>query len=233
MNRYKYSPENAKIYSRLGVKDTTYEIGFSEIEELIKVENDKTFLDFRCGAGRSSLFLKALGIKRVIGVDHDKNMINQALKLKSEDLDFLLIRERILLRNNSVDGALSTAVFIEIRTLKEMEKACQEIYRVLKPNSKFILMSTNLAAFRSNFRSFQYQGYKDLKSGDLVECIIKGKNSFKIEDTYWEEKDYVNVLREAGFKDIHTKFPKGNLEKYRDTDEKKIAPFIIFKCKKV
>jgi len=78
-NRYSYTAGNAKLYGSLGIEGTTYQIGFDAVGELLGPIQGRTYLDFGCGAGRSTAFLKALGAGHVYGVDHHQNMIGQAL----------------------------------------------------------------------------------------------------------------------------------------------------------
>jgi len=70
--RYSYTLDGAKIYGTLGIEGTTYEIGYDCVRRSLGDGiSGKTFLDFGCGAGRSTVFLKALGAEHVYGVDHD------------------------------------------------------------------------------------------------------------------------------------------------------------------
>ena len=66
-----------------GMEGTTYEIGYDRVRKLLgDGVTGRIFLDFGCGAGRSTAFLRALGARRVHGVDHDQNMIYLALAIK-------------------------------------------------------------------------------------------------------------------------------------------------------
>jgi|GEM_PF-5470395 len=60
-DRHEYTAASAKLYGSIGIEGTTYEIGFDAVRELLGDIRDKTFLDFGCGAGRSTAFLMALG----------------------------------------------------------------------------------------------------------------------------------------------------------------------------
>src|SRR2546423_497628 len=104
---YEYNPEYAAIYSALGIENTTYEIGFKEMQELLGDIRGKAFLDVGCGAGRSSIFLKMLGAKKVHGVDHDNNMIAIAKTIIDPQLEFIIIDGVIPLSDQSMDGAIS------------------------------------------------------------------------------------------------------------------------------
>ena len=124
---YSYTAGNARLYRSLGIEGTTYQIGFDAVRELLGPVESKVLLDFGCGAGRSAAFLTALGAGHVYGVDHDQNMIDEAESQGLPRVTFLYADGTIPLPDASVDGAVSLNVFMEIRTLGEMRRACDEI----------------------------------------------------------------------------------------------------------
>lgn len=72
----------SKEYSKLGIIDTFY-LGFRDIPFFVeKYVKGKLALDFGCGSGRSTKFLKELGFD-TIGVDVNSNMVNQAKQIDS------------------------------------------------------------------------------------------------------------------------------------------------------
>ena len=74
---HKYS----ELYSNLEIRDTVY-LAYRDLPYLLnKHTNGKKALDFGCGAGRSTRFLKELGYK-VEGVDTSIEMILQARKIE-------------------------------------------------------------------------------------------------------------------------------------------------------
>jgi ubiquinone/menaquinone biosynthesis C-methylase UbiE len=224
-----YSPENAHTYSQLGVIGTTYEISFNELSKMLGNLQGKTILDFGTGTGRSARLLKTLGAEKVIGVDHDENMIAQAKANHDEMLEFHLLADNTIpLPDESVDVAVSAHVFVEMRDLDEMQQVAKEVSRVLKPNSPFIVVSTNPASIGYEYKSYMYRKKDGLKSGDPITCVIKGETPFEIDDIYWTEEDYRQVLEFAGFMKIQTTFPRGEGENW--LDEIKVAPDIILKC---
>ena len=115
-----------------------------------------TFLDFGSSVGRSARFLKELGAQRVYAVDHDQNMIDQAISQQLDSVTFLLVDGSIPLSDASIDGAISMNVFIENRTLGAMMCACAEIARTLRPDAPFILESASPMTFGHTFRNFSY-----------------------------------------------------------------------------
>ena len=230
--QYRYSADGAKIYGTLGVKGTTYEIGYDCVREsLSNGIAGKVFLDFGCGAGRSTFFLKALGAEHVYGVDHDRSMLDIALASKPDGVEFFLISDAIPLQDEAVDGAISLTVFVEIRTIAEMNKVCREVARVLRHGSPFIVMSVSPVAFGHTFRSFGYPTAEPLRSGDITTAIVTAPGGqFPIDDTYWTEEDYQSALVQAGFAVAAVDYPRPHDPAAWSTDEATVPPFIVIKA---
>ena len=232
-NRYSYTAGNAKLYGSLGIGGTTYQIGFDAVGDLVGPIQERTFLDFGCGARRSTAFLKALGVGHVYGVDHDQNMIGQALSRELDGVSFLHADGPIPLPDASVDGAVSLNVFIEIRTPGEMRSACAEIARTLRPGSPFILESTSPMAFGHTFRSYSYPFTGPLRSGDTTACIVTSPDGqVLIEDTYWTEDDYTDALEHAGLTVTAIAYPRPRDPSAWSTDEGSVPPCILIKAVK-
>jgi len=231
--RYSYTHGNAELYGSLGIAGTTYQIGFDAVAELLGDITGKTFLDFGCGAGRSARFLKALGARHVYGVDHDQDMIGQALSQDLHGVTFLLIDGPIPLPDASVDGAVSMNVFIEIRTPAAMRRTCAEIARTLRPDAPFVLESSNPLAFGHTFRSYSYPHPGPLQSGDTTPCIVTTPGGqFVIQDTYWTEDDYVNAIEQAGLTVTTIGYPRPRDPAAWSTDEASIPPGIVIEARK-
>jgi SAM-dependent methyltransferase len=165
--RYSYTNGNAQLYGSLGIDGTTYQIGFDAVAGLLGDSRGKIFLDFGCGAGRSARFLKELGAQHVYAVDHDQNMIDQALSQALDGVTFVHIDGSIPLSNASIDGAVSMNAFIEIRRIETMTRICAEIARTLRPGALFVLQSASPGAFGHTFRNISYPHFRSAKSGQV------------------------------------------------------------------
>jgi SAM-dependent methyltransferase len=231
--RYRYTGVNAEAYGSFGIVGTTYQIGFDAVAELLGDISGKTFLDFGCGAGRSAGFLKRLGARQVYAVDHDQNMIDQALARELDGVTFLYADSGIPLPDASVDGAVSMSVFIEMRTLDVMARACTEIARTMRPGGAFVLESSSPEAFGHTFRSFSYPYAGRLRSGDTTACIVTAPGGhFTIEDTYWTERDYVDAVERAGLTVTTIAYPRPRDPSAWSTDEASVPPCIVIEARK-
>lgn len=227
---YQYSANNAATYSTLGIKGTTYEPGFNEAINIFGDLSGKIALDFGCGAGRTAQLLLSMGAAKVVGVDHNQSMIDQANKLSNPKFEFLKIDTTIPFPENTFDAVMAAHVFVEVSSLTEMKRISSETYRVLKSDGVFVIITNNSQAIGRNYISFGYPTNTNLKSGDTMPCTIKkGKDSFVIEDYLWTEEDYRNVLEQEGFI-VSMTFPTMNGEGW--LDETNVAPHVVIKAVK-
>jgi SAM-dependent methyltransferase len=226
--RFSYTSGGAELYASLEIEGTTYEIGFEAVRQVVGDIQDRVFLDFGCGTGRSAAFLRSLGAGLVYGVDRDQDMISKALARGLDGVVFKRIDELIPLPDESVDGAVSLNVFIEIRTLAEMGRACSEVARTLRPGSPFIVQSTSPLAFGHTFRSYSYPVCGELRSGQVTPCIITTPaGELVIGDTYWTEDDYASALRQAGLTITAIDYPMPRDPSAWSTDEALLSPCIV------
>jgi hypothetical protein len=72
------NPKEAKKYSLSGVSNTYY-LGFRDVPALIeKYVQGKRAVDYVCGSGRSTRFIRDLGFE-TIDIDVSKEMLKQAV----------------------------------------------------------------------------------------------------------------------------------------------------------
>jgi len=110
-----------------------------EVKEFLKDKKGK-ILDLGCGTGRN--FVKINGT--IYGVDFSKEMIKYAkinAKKKGINAKFLVSSlEKLDLENNFFDSAIYIASLHCIVSKKERKNSLKELFRVLKPNSKALIL---------------------------------------------------------------------------------------------
>jgi SAM-dependent methyltransferase len=105
----------------------------------------KVVLDFGCGyGGRTVAYAERYGAQEVLGVEVFSNMVERcrqfALRLNSHQCRFLLSsQESIPLPDNSIDVVVSYDVFEHV---EDPHQSTNEIYRVLKPGGKMLVVFT-------------------------------------------------------------------------------------------
>jgi hypothetical protein len=145
----------------------------------------------------------------------------------------VLIDATIPLPDASVDGAVSLNVFIEIRTLGAMTRACAEIARILRPGASFALESSSPMAFGHTFRSYSYPHAGPSRSGETTPCIVTTPGGqVVIEDTYWTEDDYVDAIEQAGLTVTTIGYPRPRDPAAWSTDEASVPPCIVIQARK-
>lgn len=183
---------------------------FREIPKLIKKHVfGAVTLDYGCGAGKSTLYLKSLGLK-VDGVDINETMLNHATAADPEG-DYKLIKSaRTPVEDEHYDLVFSSWVFMEISSKQQMLEIAREITRVLKPNGTFITVLRNKDAYNNKWFSIdtQFEENKNLESGSVVKIRFK-ENNLSIYDYFWTDEDYREVMSMAGLSIIQTVNPLG------------------------
>jgi SAM-dependent methyltransferase len=232
-SRGQYTPRDAQVYSALGIRSTTYEIGFTALAAEVGDLADRTVLDFGCGAGRSSAFLVRLGAPRVFAVDHSAEMLAELAGRDIPGVTGVLSGDSIPLPAASVDLAVSANAFIEIHRQTTMIATCREIQRVLRPGGRFVVLTAGPDAFGCRFRNFSYPSAQTPGADGTVTCVIHSpRGDIEIRDTLWAESDYCDALSEAGFRVLRSCSPRGARADYPDTDEPVTAPFLLLVAEK-
>jgi len=109
----------------------------------LKTDKPKIILDIATGTG--DLAINALKLKpnKVIGIDISEGMLEIGRKkIKSKNLEgkielLLGDSEKIDFNDNYFNAAI---VAFGVRNFEDLQKGLSEIYRVLKPNSKFVVL---------------------------------------------------------------------------------------------
>ncbi len=228
---YTYTSEAAQAYKGVSYQGS-FSFAFNDAKRMLGNLSGKTALDFGSGAGRSVRFLRSLGAHKVIGVDHNQTMLDEARKDQPENTEFHLISDnRIPFDENFFDLAFCSFVFMEMDDLEKISQAMIEINRVLKPQTAFILIVTNPTVYGHDFVSFDMRDNpEELKSGDPTKVLIKADPPFEITDHFWTLDDYTNALEKAGFEIKEVTYPQPE-ETTGWLDEAVIAPHMVINCK--
>jgi SAM-dependent methyltransferase len=192
-----YTASQAASYSAIELAGSTYQISLAPAISALGALDRKTVLDFGSGTGRTAMALRTQGAARVCAVDKSRTMLRAA----SRDLHVLYVqaREQLPLRDQSMDAALCANVLCEFSDFADIQHACREIARVLVPDAPFVVVVPHPDSYGADFLSYRYLATGELRSGDPVECLIKGADSFLVQDYYWSTADYVDALACSGF----------------------------------
>ena len=227
--------KHAGEYAGLGIEGTHY-LAFRDIPELIREYGGsaRDALDYGCGAGRSTRFLKRLGLETV-GVDVSPDMLEQARSQDNSGEYRLITGGKLPFEEASFDIVFSSFVFLEVARLQEVEAILTEMKRVLRKNGIIVFVTSSLEAPTGSWVSYSYafpENTKLLHSGDTVKLLIKGTNVI-LYDYYWTEEDYQRVTEGAGLTMVRLHKPLGSQHDSIDwLDETEKPPYAVYVLRK-
>lgn len=201
-------------------------------------EDRKRALDFGCGTGRSTRFLKSLGFD-VIDIDISASMIAKAREF---DLggNYNLVPDsesRLQSLDLKVDLVLSAYTFDNIPTRVKKIALFRGLGRILSQEGCLINLVSSPEVYRREWASFSTKDFPEnrhARSGDRVKIIITGVgNNRPVDDIVWEDSDYRQVYEEAGLELVEVHCPLGlKNEPYPWFNETEIAPWVIYLLRK-
>lgn len=223
----------ASLYAQFQIMGTSY-LAFRDIPQLIKkYANGNKTLDYGCGAGRSTRFLKSLDLD-VAGVDTSVAMIEQAQTI-DKVISYNVIESAIIPnRNNTYDLVFSSFVLFEISTKNELMNVFNEIFRVLKKGGTFIAITGSENMYSHPWLSLgvECEKNKNIVSGARVKIQLKEIN-LELYDYFWTDKDYKKIINKSGFSLLEKINPLGkDNDGYSWVSETKISPYVIYILKK-
>lgn len=205
-------------------------LAFRDIPGLIeKHANGTKALDYGCGAGRSTRFLKRQGLEAT-GVDISDAMLAEARTNDPEGAYHRIEDGHLPFEDNTYDVAFSSFVFFEMSSVEQMTQAATEIRRVLRPGGCFVLLigSEHLYDHEWTTVKVDFPENKNRRPGSRVKVFLTDVE-LELWDYYWTDADYRQVLTGAGFSDIGLHQPLGTPDDGIDwITEDKIPPFSIY-----
>ena len=191
-------------------------------------------LDFGCGTGASTRFLKEIGFAPD-GVDVFESMLVQARKEDQEGDYRLIDNGKIPKPDCEYDLVFSAFVMCEMTSMHEMQKAFDEIYRVLKTGGYFIFLTCSEQFYKHEweYATTDYPQNANPGSGDPVKVKLK-RIDLEITDYFWKDKDYKAASDKSGFsfdKKIYALAEDENSD-YAWVSERNHAPHVAYILKK-
>lgn len=223
----------AAAYAQLEFANTYY-LAYRDLPEIIRrhVAGERA-VDFGCGTGRSTRFLRRLGFN-VAGVDIAAEMIAKARELDAGG-DYRLVKDDDLsgLQSGSYDLVLSVFTFDNIPGPDTKMRLFRDLTALLKPSGKLVSVVSAPEIYLHEWASFSTKDYPEnrhARSGDVVRIITTDfPDRRPAEDILWTDESYREVYASAGLKLVAMCEPlaKGD-EPYNWISETKIAPWVIY-----
>jgi ubiquinone/menaquinone biosynthesis C-methylase UbiE len=228
----------AESYAKLEFPNT-YFLAYRDLPYIITnhVSGNKA-IDFGCGTGRSTRFLKQLGFE-VIGIDISQDMLTIAKQLDvSGDYQIVTNGNYSHLGLKKYDLVQSIFTFDNIPGWDNRTRILRGLRDLLKPEGKIICLDSTPELYTNEWASFSTKDFPEnwtAKTGDIVRDIMMDVDDRRpVEDIFWTVEDYHKLFEKAGLKVDATYKPLGKKdEPYNWISEIETAPWMIFVLSKL
>jgi SAM-dependent methyltransferase len=226
-------PDRASSYAKLEFPGT-YHLAFRDLPEIIgRRARGKRALDFGCGAGRSTRFLRHLGFD-VVGVDISLDMILKAREIDPAG-DYRMISEGDLgqFEERSLDLVLSAFTFDNIPTEEQKVRSLAGLRALLRDEGVMVNLVSSAEIYKHEWASFSTKDFPEnrtARTGDRVRIVMTDvEDTRPVEDVVWYDEDYRNTHAKAGFRMLDKFEPLAmGGEPYHWVNETRIAPWVIY-----
>jgi ubiquinone/menaquinone biosynthesis C-methylase UbiE len=228
--------ERAEAYATLAFPGTYY-LAYRDLPAIIaEYVTGREALDFGCGAGRSTRFLKKLGFDS-IGIDISNSMIHLATNVDPrgtyrlvDDGDFSAFQPA------RFDLVLSAFAFDNIPDVAKRCELLRGLRRLLNSEGRIILLGSTPDIYKHEWASFTTKDFPEnrrAKSGDKVRIVMKDvEDGRPVVDLVWFHEDYLNLFAASGLDLVAHYTPRGREdEPYEWLTETSIAPWVIYVLK--
>ena len=177
---------------------------------MLKKDQPKLILDIATGTGDFAIEALALNPEKVIGVDISEGMLQVGReKMKKKKLDHKIElqsgdSEGLQFEDNKFDAVI---VAFGVRNFEHLEKGLADMYRVLKPGGKTVILEFSKPRLFP-FKQF-YQFYSRWILPGIGKLVSKDNSAY----TYLPEsvqqfpdgKNFLTILESVGFKNTQCK----------------------------
>jgi SAM-dependent methyltransferase len=225
--------QRAESYAKLDFPGTYY-LAFRDLPTIIgSVPSGATALDFGCGAGRSTRFLRRLGFD-VMGVDISAEMLAMARAADPEG-SYRLVSdgEPNLVGERGFDLVLSAFTFDNVPGWENKERLLRMIGESLRDGGRFVNLVSSPEIYVHEWASFstkEFPGNTTAKTGDVVRTVMLDvADGRPVDDIFWTAADYREVYRRAGLavREVHQPLGSSS-DPCAWVNETRVAPWTIY-----
>jgi predicted TPR repeat methyltransferase len=224
--------ERAEAYSKLEFARTYY-LAYRDLQEIFHQHiKGRAAIDFGCGTGRSTRFLRKCGFDAV-GIDISEQMVAKAKQLDPGG-DYRLIKDGDFSQFNpaAYDLVLCAFTFDNIAMGKKIA-LFRGLGSLLNREGRIVNLVSAPEIYVNEWASFSTKDFpenRSARSGDVVRIITTDYADRRpVEDIICTDEAYQEIYREARLQSVATYKPlaTGN-EPYPWVSETRIAPWIIY-----
>jgi trans-aconitate methyltransferase len=225
--------KRAEAYAKLEFAGTYY-LAYRDLPAIFAEHvKGKDAIDFGCGTGRSTRFLRDHGF-HATGIDISEDMIRKARQLDPEG-DYRLIEDGDFsqFQRGACDLVLAAFTFDNIATEEKKVRLFQGLGGLLNPQGRIVMVVSSPEIYLHEWASFSTKDFPEnglARSGDVVRIIVTDHEDRRpVEDIVWTDEAYREVFGKAGLAVVQRYKPlaKGD-EPYAWVSETAIAPWVIY-----
>ena len=223
----------AQAYSTLEFPGT-YHLAFRDLPGLFTEHvPGRAALDFGCGAGRSTRFLRSLGFDP-IGIDISPAMLALA-RAADPNGQYLLVDDGDYgaVEPQRFDLVFSAFAFDNIPGAGHRAEILSSLRRLLTPAGRIVLVGCRREIYLNETASFTARDFPenhDAQSGEEVRIVMKDvEDSRPVTDIVWFLEDYLALFAAADLELVAHHLPLGRDDEPFDwISETTIAPWAIY-----
>jgi SAM-dependent methyltransferase len=229
--------QRAETYARLEFPGTYY-LAFRDLPEIIgRHVAGRKGLDFGCGTGRSTRFLRNIGFD-AIGVDIAAEMIEKAREFDPKG-EYRLVGNGDLgaIDQGSFDVILSAFTFDNIPTAAAKIAILSQLRSMTSPEGVIINLVSSPEMYTHEWESISTRDFPEnrvARDGDVVLTIITATGDPRpVEDELCSDGCYREIYGRAGLEIAETCAPLAREdEPYAWVSEITVAPWVIYVLKR-
>lgn len=223
----------AEAYAELEFPGTYY-LAYRDLPAIIgKHVRGRKAVDFGCGTGRSTRFLRKLGFDAV-GVDISEHMLARARE-RDPGGEYCLVPDGDLggFAAGTYDLVLSAFTFDNIPTMEKKITLLDSLKRLLNGGGRIVNLVSAPDIYVNEWASFSTKDFPEnrtARSGDKVLIVMLDVEDRRpVEDILCTDYDYHEAYKRAGLMPIKTYRPLAKqTEAYSWVSETTIAPWVIY-----
>jgi SAM-dependent methyltransferase len=223
----------AASYAKLEFPGTYY-LAFRDLPAIFREHVTGTrAIDFGCGAGRSTRFLRSCGISAV-GIDIAEEMVAQARELDPGGT-YVLVPDGDYeaLGEGAFDLVFSAFTFDNVPTQEAKVRALRGIRRLLAPHGRFVSVVSSPELYTHEWASFSTARFPENRAantGDVVRCVNVALDDHRpVDDVFWSDAAWAETHALAGLEPVQEYRPLArDDEPYEWVNETRIAPWVVY-----
>lgn len=213
----------------------TYGLAYRDLPAVIRRHVQGTrALDFGCGTGRSTRFLRRIGFADPVGIDIAGPMVAQARALDPGG-DYRVVAPGDFggLAPGSFDLVLAVFTFDNIAGVERRVALLRGLRELIAPGGRMVMLDSTPEIYTHEWASFTTRDFPEnaaTRSGGAVRIVMTDVADRRpVEDILWTDADYRSAFVSAGLELLETHHPLGRAEDgVAWVSETRVAPWVIY-----